>query len=1130
MPLLVAAALTASNSIIMPEEPPNLLEELHTLLDSLENGITDARRQVRKRRLVEIKSPSRPWRRKTETDPLKPNTVPLHADFVENLRRIAEICVLGEHATTKVRQQAAAKEARYSQKWHSDAIVLQESQSEEPTDLHILDEYQLFDVFFERQGLTTMVDLLTGKALNLQVHADEDALVEDDKNEIEVSSLEGTFLPPTSIAVQVLQSVSILLQNVTRNESLYIILSNASMNALLKYNTRNHPEVTTHFVTFLKSLAVRLNAETLQFVLRYPSDGTVDFPLYERALEFCSAHCETMVRVTAMNICLNVLRLASGRHEENTTVLPFAERVVLARYACVPSRVSRIMSPLCTKLAERWNGIDETIREMDALKQQKDVTKEQVQRLKRSLQGRAGDLQDDLLLLDDVFKVGLTVLNEQLIEMMLATFCYPLLLQPILLFCQRLGPALKEVQQDHVSHPFGGYTGDMSQAHELLASTVGPAKAALFTLSAVFEFLHNAPLRRLLFTALFHALGPDTASAPTVRSELEVTIPGQESIRLDDPLYQATKTPDSRTTYPFGTETGNRRRSKSEGLNGSSTHSNSPSEECVFVLSPALAEVLEYRGQDYGLMSRAKSNPYRQALLQCLQAPDDLFDVKELTICLFDAALQVFEDPFAVNVLMCKDMKRFDDNIPLDERTMDSSLARTENDRDLGGSVQLESRHALSTAGTPRTDSAMDVVRGLVNGCTTAKYVEELWQVDFNPIAAHTFLSILQSDMKSLHAAMKGVEQKRMMTASFVATRTGGIISSYTGGSKSFSFRGAPSINDPRRDGKLFNALVDLVAFGSPEYPVVSSAFLELLAPKDSNASFPDTLVTTIAHRVLFDDVCQCLCASLRETTSLSKEQQYLKGKSQGLVCLWQVDALMSLLYDLASTNARALRDTEGLSGIFIGKDRSLQPVDVIGSAGRSMYATVTDKIVEGFLVEISELPEARAVIELADGHALPCVCEAPARLAPLLSEAGAGVVAEGVTWQSLYLTIQDGMLMFTQPLHDYEGKGRVVCSCVLERVWVELDKDPDESTPARRLMLSYEWIDTNPPSLFLFDEAPEAPKPIHGCFQRLKYHKSRLDVWFEDSPFMNRAFTILSSEIFKARASRGQVIQEEVL
>ncbi len=42
-------------------------------------------------------------------------------------------------------------------------------------------------------------------------------------------------------------------------------------------------------------------------------------------------------------------------------------------------------------------------------------------------------VQDELLLLNDLLKVGLISLNGQTIEMILATFVYPMLLQPLLL-------------------------------------------------------------------------------------------------------------------------------------------------------------------------------------------------------------------------------------------------------------------------------------------------------------------------------------------------------------------------------------------------------------------------------------------------------------------------------------------------------------------------------------------------------------------------------------------------------------------------------------------------------------------------------------------------------------------------
>mmetsp|Transcript_51877 Transcript_51877/g.155692 ORF Transcript_51877/g.155692 Transcript_51877/m.155692 type:complete len:1076 (-) Transcript_51877:16-3243(-) len=66
-------------------------------------------------------------------------------------------------------------------------------------------------------------------------------------------------------------------------------------------------------------------------------------------------------------------------------------------------------------------------------------------RLVDTFEDTVADLQNELLLLEDVMKVGLTTINEQTIEMMLATFIYPVLLQPLYLYMQRYpapsGPA-----------------------------------------------------------------------------------------------------------------------------------------------------------------------------------------------------------------------------------------------------------------------------------------------------------------------------------------------------------------------------------------------------------------------------------------------------------------------------------------------------------------------------------------------------------------------------------------------------------------------------------------------------------------------------------------------------------------
>jgi hypothetical protein len=181
--------------------------------------------------------------------------------------------------------------------------------------------------------------------------------------------------------------------------------------------------------------------------LRYDLRGLkVEFPLYDRALEFCAADQDSFVRLTAINICLNTLRLAtvsSGVEDSlgkanatqprgetpdgvlhDSEALPFREQIAIARHTCAPSRVERLIAPMFTKLAERWNSIEEQLNEIDgskgmmssaeggdlgqAAKGKVVMAQEKVrrERLIRGFKDKAADLQDELLFLDDVFKVS----------------------------------------------------------------------------------------------------------------------------------------------------------------------------------------------------------------------------------------------------------------------------------------------------------------------------------------------------------------------------------------------------------------------------------------------------------------------------------------------------------------------------------------------------------------------------------------------------------------------------------------------------------------------------------------------------------------------------------------------------
>lgn len=822
-------------------------------------------------------------------------------ETVELLRRIAEMVVTGERmaAASEEKQKRRAMWGKDITQEHDD----RDNGDDDDDDTHGND-IALFEHFFERNALSLIVDIVTGAAFKVNYDEPEASIHSDQMDDDSETARRNatptcTLLPALTIATQALQSVSILVQNFSRATSLYFLLSNNHINKLIylplelyasasqaanQSNSREpavvprrlsiSPEMsefTTHFITFLKSLALRMNAETLQFFLRYPTEAVggddaskpassayfsdrsenedepdasegppdetennktacstpqkasnssvyvesidemhVDFPLYARALDFCAAHHESFVRVTAMNICLNTLRLAAVAPAAATAVaiasldfstptkaadvespldistpagvlhnakpLPFRERLAIAQHVCTPSRVERLVSPIFTKLAQLWGALEEHTRELEMMRTSKasssrpvetngigedessqrrfsyptrhgsakldvnlkvEKAKEEArqQRLVDKFAEAAANFQDELLLLEDVLKVrlhelirlrvnpqpflksrastctrptikvGLTSLNEQIIEMMLATFVYPLLLQPLLLYVQH------EVENKSLSSNDPLPMAGLSPIHRRETVTFhasAPAKTALFSLGAVFHLITNGPLLRLLFTALFHPLAPDATGEIMFRAKPDVACvlaDGSMAVRVDkeEETYPGEDglLTYLRSTYKFGKDTGERwtsHRTLNESSDGSAD------DMCVFVLSPALAEVLEFRTGEASLLARTRSNPYRRAVLTCVATPQHESDFGPLSVATMDAALSIFDERFTGEILFGSDMKRFDDDLPLDERQIDSTTARTQDDRDMGSAQPFSSRRTLQSSSSSRPD------------------------------------------------------------------------------------------------------------------------------------------------------------------------------------------------------------------------------------------------------------------------------------------------------------------------------------------------------------------------------------------------------------------------------------------
>lgn len=723
------------------------------------------------------------------------------------------------------------------------------------------------------------------------------------------------------------------------------------------------------------------------------------------------------------------------------------------------------------------------------------------------------------------------MLNEQMIEMMLATLVYPLLLQPLLLYYQRLTASVDEDRFSLSDHPFGGISADLSDVDKTLLQVSSPAKSALFTLATIFKFVSNRPLLRLLHTVLFHPLSPDSNSAPTVRSKLEVASVdrnGRNCIRLDEVNYPRDELiPNERATYAFGTTLTNRRAS-SRSID---PDAEGEKEACVFVLAPALAEVLEYRGQDMALVARARPNPYRRALLKCLTVPEDMSDIRELAVCTFDSVLSIFDGNFNATILYGTDLRTFADDVPADERNLDSAYAHAADDRGIGGSTEFESRHSVSSSrGRPvGVDPVNEVVSAL---CCCVVFSSRLpsneWKLGYDETAAHTLLTAIRYHPGAIHAAAKLMEKRWRQAAVLLADVPLGL--NPMGGSP-FTLPGAPSINDPAYEQLIFEAFLNIVFYdpltlgGTP----TTEELFQLQEADDAELSEEDYAIAISCDchlKALSSRIGRFLLNEGLDTGLDSYDQEMVYDRREGARCWFKVDALLTLLKNLAATAGLSLRDAP-LTGIAVRSNGSVVKFSE-GFEKGIIFANISPAVMDCFFSQHSdnEQPESHSFVDLVGGPAIPCVIEAAESAAHLFTDEASGVIAEGVTWQSLYLVFIGHFLVFAVPLPDGTGTvGRVITACNLERITLEYDTTvPEDGSAARRITLNHKWFHTDPPPLFLFDTMPEYEE--HGPFVRIKPFTSRLDVWFENERAASYGYGELCSQIFKAKAHRGRWVQ----
>ncbi|XP_044760092.1 protein CLEC16A homolog isoform X2 [Coccinella septempunctata] len=270
------------------------------------------------------------------------------------------------------------------------------------------------------------------------------------------------------VCVQLLQTLNILFENIRNETSLYYLLSNNHVNSIIVHKFDfSDEEVMAYYISFLKTLSLKLNAHTIHF---FYNEHTNDFPLYTEAIKFFN-HPESMVRIAVRTLTLNVYKV------EDASMLAFIR--------------DRTAAPYFSNIV--W-FIGKHIQELDYC-----VRNDADHQSQNRLSDLVAEHLDHLHYLNDILCLNITDLNQVLTDHLLHK-----LLIPLYIFSLTKRPTpLNDIMTANMNRLLykRTFTSDStSSPHHENSSNGGKISCvvALFLLSQVFLILSHAPLVQTL--------------------------------------------------------------------------------------------------------------------------------------------------------------------------------------------------------------------------------------------------------------------------------------------------------------------------------------------------------------------------------------------------------------------------------------------------------------------------------------------------------------------------------------------------------------------------------------------------------------------------------------------------------
>lgn len=205
-----------------------------------------------------------------------------------------------------------------------------------------------------------------------------------------------------TVSLQLLQTISILIQNLKSEHAIYYMFSNEHVNYLITYSFdfRNE-ELLSYYISFLRAISGKLNKNTVSLLVKTHDEEVVSFPLYVEAIRF-AFHEESMVRTAVRALTLNVYHVGDDSVNKFVTSAPhfdyFSNLVSFFREQCI--NLSKLVSE-CPK-----NPCSESASAVLAI---------------------VDEIEDNLYYFSDIISAGIPVVGSLITDNILQLLVLPLL-------------------------------------------------------------------------------------------------------------------------------------------------------------------------------------------------------------------------------------------------------------------------------------------------------------------------------------------------------------------------------------------------------------------------------------------------------------------------------------------------------------------------------------------------------------------------------------------------------------------------------------------------------------------------------------------------------------------------------